>query len=148
VGPLILPPSGTIYVDTQILIYTVERHPIYLPLIEPIWRAAQANSITVVSSELALMECLVLPLRTSNSTMRTAYERALLGTELRLLPISQTVLVEAARIRATSSAVRTPDAIHGATSLVHGCSLLVTNDTGFRRITGTRVVVIQDLLSP
>ena len=147
-GPLILPPSGTVYVDTQILIYTVERHPTFLPIIEPIWRAARANSIAVVSSELALMECLVLPLRSGNRALRTAYEQALLGTELRLFPIGQTVLMEAARIRATSSAVRTPDAIHGATAIVHGCSLLVTNDTGFRRITGTPVVVIQDLLSP
>jgi predicted nucleic acid-binding protein len=137
-----------VYVDTQILIYTVERHPRYLPIIEPIWRAAHANSITVASSELAIMECLVLPFRTGNVALRTAYEQALLGTELRLLPINQAVLREAARIRAVSSAVRTPDAIHGATALVHGCSLLVTNDAGFRRFSGVPVVVLQDLLAP
>jgi predicted nucleic acid-binding protein len=119
-----------------------------LPLVEPIWRAAQAKALTVVSSELAFMECLVSPLRSGDVALRAAYEQALLGTEPQLLPITQAVLLGAARIRATSPSVRTPDAIHGGTAFIHGCSLLVTNDTGLRRLSGTPVVVIQDLLSP
>ena len=57
-----LPSSGQIYVDANSVIYTVEKHPIYGPLLEPLWHAAQAGSIEVVSSELTLLECLVSPL--------------------------------------------------------------------------------------
>lgn len=37
VGSLSLPGSGLVYVDSQILIYTVERHPVYEPLLAPLW---------------------------------------------------------------------------------------------------------------
>jgi predicted nucleic acid-binding protein len=137
-----------VYVDTQVVIYTVERHPVYLPLVEPLWRAAQAGSIAVVSSELTLMECMVMPMRVGDVALRDAYDQALRGTELRLLPIDQAVLMEAASIRAASSAVRTPDAIHRATALVNGCSMLVTNDAGFRSVQRLPIVILQDLLSP
>ena len=30
--------SGIVYIDTMILIYTVERYPAYYPLLEPLWR--------------------------------------------------------------------------------------------------------------
>lgn len=73
-GSLVLPTSGTVYVDTQVVIYTVERHPVYLPLLDLLWRAAQAGSITVVSSELTLMECMVMPMRTGNTMLRDAYD--------------------------------------------------------------------------
>jgi predicted nucleic acid-binding protein len=148
VGSIVLPASGTVYVDTQVVIYSVERHPVYFPLIESRWRAAQAGTLTVVSSDLTLMECMVLPLRSGNIPLRDIYDQALRGTDLRLLPIDQTVLLEAAKIRALSSSVRTPDAIHRATAAVHRCSLLVTNDTGFRGMQGVPVVILQDLLSP
>jgi predicted nucleic acid-binding protein len=57
--------------------------------------------------------------------LQRAYEQALLGTELRLMPISQGILREAAKLRAASSSLRTPDAIHAATAAVTGCGLLV-----------------------
>ena len=43
-GALTLPTSGLVYIDTMTLIYTVERYPAYRPLLEPLWRAATANT--------------------------------------------------------------------------------------------------------
>ena len=147
-GSLSLPASGTIYVDTQVIIYSVERHPVYLPLIEPIWHAARAGNIAVVTSALTLLECLVLPLRLGDQALQRAYEQALLGTELRLMPIDQGILREAAKLRAASSSLRTPDAIHAATAAVGGCGLFVTNDMALRRLAGCAVAVLNDLLQP
>lgn len=53
-GALTLPASGLVYIDTMTLIYTVERYPAYLPLLEPMWQTAQTGSIEIVSSELTL----------------------------------------------------------------------------------------------
>ena len=54
-GALTLPASGLVYLDTMILIYTVERYPAYWSLLEPLWLAAQTKTIEIVSSELTLM---------------------------------------------------------------------------------------------
>jgi predicted nucleic acid-binding protein len=110
-----LPASGLVYIDTMTLIYTVERFPAYWPLLEPMWRAAQAGTVEIVSSELTLMEAMVGPLKSGNTTLEKAFEQVLLGTEMRLLPITQAILREAARLRATTK-LRTPDALHAATA--------------------------------
>ena len=123
-GALTLPASGLVYIDTMTLIYTVERYPAYWPLLEPLWLAAQAGTIEIVSSELTLMETMVKPLKSGNAALVKAFEQALLGTDMRLLPITQTILREAARLRATTK-LKTPDAIHGFGKLFYVFILFV-----------------------
>ena len=60
-GTLKLPGSGLVYLDANSVIYTVEKHPDFSPLLQPLWRAAQAKTLEVVSSDLVLMEVLVGP---------------------------------------------------------------------------------------
>jgi predicted nucleic acid-binding protein len=146
-GALSLPASGLVYVDANPIIYTVEKHPVYGPLLQPLWQAARARTIEVVTSELALMETLVGPFKSGNTTLEQAYEQALLGTDMRLLPIRQSILREAARLRATTR-LRTPDALHAATAQQAGCALFVTNDVGFRGVAGLPLAILDDLLKP
>jgi hypothetical protein len=72
VGSLTLPASGLVYIDANPIIYTVEKHPVYGPLLVPLWQAAQAQTIEVVSSELALMETLVGPLKRGDAALEKA----------------------------------------------------------------------------
>ena len=146
-GALTLPASGLVYIDTMTLIYTVERYSAYLPLLEPLWRTAQTGSIEIVSSELTLMEALVGPLKSGNTILENTFEQALLGTNMRLLPITQVILREAARLRATSK-LRTPDALHAATALQAGCVLFISNDAGFRGVASLPLVILDDLRTP
>ena len=44
-GTLTLPTSGLVYLDANSVIYTVEKHPLYGPLLQPLWLAAQAGII-------------------------------------------------------------------------------------------------------
>ena len=146
-GSLTLPPSGVVYVDAQILIYTVERHPSYGPALEPLWRAVFDGALAAVTSELSLMETLVVPLRNRNTSLVSDYQQALLGSDLRLLPITQPVLLEAARLRATLPGLRTPDALHAATAITSDCVLFLTNDSGFRRVPTLNLVVLGEALA-
>lgn len=146
-GTLILPASGLVYLDANSVIYTVEKHAAYGPLLHLVWLAAQAKTIEVVSSELALLETLVLPLKNGDKTLEQAYELALLGTDMRLLPITQLILRRAAHLRATTK-LKTPDALHAATALEAGCVLFVTNDRGFRGVPNLPWMILDDLLTP
>ncbi len=76
-GSLSLPASGIIYVDTAPIIYTVERHADYESLLLPLWAKADAQSLTVITSELTLLETLVKPLRDNNQTLIDDYEKPL-----------------------------------------------------------------------
>jgi predicted nucleic acid-binding protein len=146
-GALSVPPSGMVYVDTGTVIYTVERYPACWPLLEPLWQAGHGGTIEIVSSELALMETLVGPLKSGDMHLKNAFEQALLGTEVRLLPITQPVLRGAAQLRATTK-LRTPDAVHAATGLHAACVQFVSNDVGFRAVPGLPLVILDDLLKP
>jgi len=144
-GSLTIPASGTIYVDTAPIIYTVERHPDYESLLLPLWAAADARSLTVVTSELTLLETLVKPLRDNNQPLVDDYEKVLGATSISMQPISANILRAAARIRATTS-IKTPDAIHAATALSFGCAQFITNDADYRKLSSLPVIVLKDLI--
>jgi predicted nucleic acid-binding protein len=149
VGSLILPASGSVYIDTQILIYTVERYSRYVSHLTLSWTAAKAGRIEVVTTELAVLETLVVPMRTKNRAVQQDYETALFRRSLRLVPISRPILYEAARLRAVHPQLKTPDAVHATTANLGGASLLLTNDRAFRSLTSLKMpVTILDEVTP
>ena len=85
-GALSLPASGLVYLDANPIIYTVEKHPVYGPLLQPLWRAGQAKTIEVVTSELALMETLVGPLKSGNTPLERDNENVLVQRDLEEWP--------------------------------------------------------------
>ncbi len=145
-GTLNLPTGGQAYVDTPIVIYSVEKHVDYWPLLRPLWSASKTGEIEIVSSELTLLETLVGPMKRSDDVLAADYEQLLTSTEIRLLPITPLILKRAARLRAEIN-LRTPDAIHAATSQAMACDLFITNDATFRRVTHLPLVLLSDLLT-
>jgi predicted nucleic acid-binding protein len=147
-GSLTLPTSGAVYADAQVFICSVERHPKYAPLLRPLWESVANNGLEIVSSELTLLETLVGPLKRGDSTLETDYENVFMWPGIRLFPITQSILRAGARLRATLSSLRTPDAIHAATANSCFSTLVLTNDVVFRRIPGLPVVILDDLIGP
>ncbi len=145
-GALKLPSAGSVYADVQILIYSVEKHPEYATLLRPLWQAVQGEGLEVVSSELTLMEALTGPLKRDDTALALDYEQ-LFHKGVRLLPITQPILRQAAHLRAAIPGLRTPDALHAATAMLSNCVLLLTNDNGFRRIPELSCVILNDVLN-
>ena len=144
-GQLIIPPNSKIYIDTAVAIYSVEWNPEYFELLRPLWLKFQAEEIELVSSELILMETLVLPLRNKDSLLINAYEELLLSEPMQLIAIDQSILRQAANLRATNR-LKTPDAIHAATAMAANCDLFITNDNGFRNLGELPVVILSEVL--
>lgn len=92
------------------------------------------------------MEALVLPLRNNDLLLLETYEQLLLSEEMQLIPISQSVLKQAANLRARTK-LKTPDAIHAATALSANCSQFLTNDQGFRNVPGLPVIILSEILA-
>jgi predicted nucleic acid-binding protein len=146
-GPIVLPTSGSVYVDANVVIYTVENHPLYAPRLRPFWLAVNAGMVRVFSSELLYLETLVGPHKSGSSQLAANYETFLGLPYLQLLPISVSILREAARLRASIPRLRTPDAIHAASARVHGVATFLSNDAGFRNVPGLNAVIVDDLLA-
>ncbi len=72
-GRLTFPRGSRIYLDTAPIIYSVEEHESYWRLLQPFWALLQNGEIYVVTSELSLLETLVLPLRHKDADLISAY---------------------------------------------------------------------------
>ena len=72
-GPLVLPSTGLVYLDTSSLIYSVERVEPYRTLLEPMWQGAQDGNLTIVSSPVLVVEALVKPIRDGNTEIEMQY---------------------------------------------------------------------------
>jgi len=146
-GSLTIPANGLVYVDAQAVIYSVEKHPIYSPLLRPLWAAVKPGTLEVATSELTILECLVGPLKLGNVSVVVAFEQFFQLPGIRLLPITAAILRDAARLRADIGKLKTPDAIHAATAIQNRCVQLVTNDAAFRAIGSVPVIMLNDLIA-
>ena len=146
-GQLTLPNTVRVYIDTVTVIYAVEQAPTYGVLLNPLWNSLQTGNLEVLTSELTLMETLIMPIRNSDTFLVNAYEQLLRSPQMQLIPISQTVLREAARLRAITPTLRTPDAIHAATAIASGCTHLLTNDRQLQTVANLPVVILDEVLA-
>jgi predicted nucleic acid-binding protein len=146
VGTIAIPAAGLVYLDAPALIYSLEAHPKYWPLLRPLWQAVKAGQVTLATSELSLLEVLVMPLRRRDEALITSCRKLLESEGMQLFPVSRPVLLDAARLRAEMPALRTPDAIHVATALLAHCALFLTNDRGLRAVPKLPVTFLDQLL--
>lgn len=60
--------------DTAPIIYSVEKHPEYWHLLQELWVSNERLEVEVLTSQLTLLEALVLPTRERDDRMKEAYE--------------------------------------------------------------------------
>lgn len=142
-GRLTFPYGATIYFDTAPIIYSVEKHIEYWPVMKALWVDSDASQFRLITSELTLLETLVQPVRDGKAELAMDYEVFL--SDFSLIPIATSILRTATELRAHLN-LKTPDAIHAATALNSGCDYIIANDTAFRRLTNIEVVVLSDLI--
>lgn len=83
-GTLTLPNHGSVYLDACGFIYGVERIKPCRRLLEPVWQQATSGQLTIVTSELSVMETLVKPLRDGDEVLQGLFQELFHSTEVRL----------------------------------------------------------------
>src|SRR5207244_10391495 len=86
VGSLILPTAGAVYVDANAVIYAVERIEPYSALLAPLWLAAQAGHLQIITSEMTWLEALTRPFLDQNTALEALFRAFLTAAEVRLIP--------------------------------------------------------------
>lgn len=112
-----------IYLDSCIVIYLVEKHPLFYSPLDQKFREQGASGFSI--SPLVVLECLVGPLKQNDATLQARFESFF--AVVVQLPNDETVFRKAAELRARFG-IKTPDALHLATAEHYGCTRLWTND--------------------
>lgn len=134
--------------DIAPLIYFIERHTTYFPLVRAFFEAVDRGDLQVITSTLTLTEVLTHPYRHGNRDLAEQYSRILLhASNLRLLSVPASIATEAARVRADCGC-RTPDAIQLATALSGGAAAFLTNDADIPSIPNMQTLILNRLLTP
>ncbi len=138
--------SGPIALDTSIFIYFIEEHPVYLPLVEPIFEAMDRGEFEAVTSSLTLLEVLVIPFRFANMALIDRYETLLTKSQgLRLVDLDRDFLRSVAQVRAATRA-KAPDAMQLAAAMAAGCPVFLTNDDRIPNVPGLQILRLEDYL--
>jgi uncharacterized protein len=109
-----------IYLDSCIVIYLVEKHPVYYAPLEAQFGQHLKEGFAI--SPLVILESLVHPLKHGDAALQERFE-----TFLTPLPMDETIFIAAAAKRA-KFALKTPDALHLAVAEHYGCRQFWTND--------------------
>jgi len=136
-----------VYLDANVFIYALEGIPPYAEPMRALLEGIDAGSVRAATSELTLAEVLVRPMADGNAGLQAAYQEMLQpGDGFQLVPVSRAILIEAARVRAESGALKLPDAIHVATAGASGREALLTNDRTLASASGLHAVLCSELL--
>ncbi len=133
-----------LFMDTPPIIYYVQGHPRYLPLMDFLFVKVSAGEIEIVTSPITLAECLVLPLKQGNLDLANRFHRIITaGFNTRYVGIDG-VAYQAAELRARYN-LTLPDAFQVAIALKAGCDALLTNDAIFKRVQELKVLLLDEL---
>ncbi|MCI5188890.1 MAG: type II toxin-antitoxin system VapC family toxin [Candidatus Electrothrix sp. AS4_5] len=134
-----------IALDTAPLIYFIEEHPTYCPVVEPFFEQLDRGAVQVVTSVITLTEVLVKPLRDGDVQLAEQYRDILLNVDgLTTVEASAAIAEQAARLRSQYS-LRTPDAIQIATAQHTGASALLTNDIRWPALPDLHILTLDRL---
>lgn len=126
-----------VYLDSCMVIYLMENAGAFSELARR-FLEKNPNAILFVSS-LVRLEVLVKPMRDRAATLVADYEEFI--SVQNWLSMNDSILDKALQLR-VQHGLKTPDALHLATAMHHGCVEFWTNDDRLNRVAGGMAVNI------
>ncbi len=131
-----------IALDTNTLIYLLERHPFYGPEVKEVFELIEKGVCLGITSTLLMTEILTKPLKEGACDL---YHRYLVFfhafPNLIIKDVTQNISIGAAKLRARYN-LKTPDAIFLATALDEEAEAFITNDARLENIANLNVIII------
>jgi predicted nucleic acid-binding protein len=135
----------SLFIDTAPIIYYIEAHPQFGPLVKEIVTSFQSGTIKAFSSVITLVEVLPKPIEAGNEKLAQEFSEFLkAGKNITLLEISTDIAESAGRLRGRYTFLRAMDAIQIAAGLEAKADAFITNDSKLRRIEELKVIILRD----
>ncbi len=119
------------YLDSCIVIYLVEAGEEYRAAVQNVLETCRPEETSV--SDLVRLECRVGPIRRGDAAILERFDQFF--SDAAEVTLTSAVYDLAAELRAHHR-LKTPDAIHAAAAITHGCDEFWTNDSRLAAIEG------------
>jgi len=137
----------TIFLDTAPVIYFIEAHDQFGPLVKQIVELMNINRIQAFTSVLTLSEVLPKPVEMGNEELAEKFKTYLKnGPNLTLLPITDSIGEGAGVLRGKYPHLKTVDAVQIAAALDAEAEAFLTNDKKLSGIKEINIIVLSDYL--
>ena len=137
----------SVFIDTAPIIYYIEAHPKYGPLVSEIVKAFQSGKLVAFSSVITLSEVLPKPIKAKNETLTREFSNFLkAGKNISMLAITADIAELAGRLRGRYTFLRTMDAIQIAASLEVKAAAFITNDSKLKNVSELKVILLNEYL--
>jgi len=124
-------PAERIYLDANILIYLIEGHSEYTPIVGKMLIDLEKRGGVPIISDLCRCECLIGPAKQGNQALVRRYEDAFNdATEFEFIDFMPSTLEQVPDL-AAQCGLKILDAMHLSLALQAGCDGFATNDRGF-----------------
>ena len=134
-----------VYLDANLYIYLFEGVSAHRETMRELVAEIDRRDIAVIASELMFAELLPRPLREGRRDVVERYFDLMQRTpRITLASVDRRVILRAVRLRADFG-LRSMDALHLATALVHDCRTFLTNDRRLASVDDLRVLMLRDL---
>ena len=134
-----------VYLDSNLYIYVFEGVETYRTRMVELLSVIDSRDIVVIASELLFTEILPRPVKEGRQDLVERYLDLVRNTpRIHLVSVDRSVILRSVHLRAEFG-LRSMDALHLATALVHGCETFITNDRRLARIDLIRVFTLDDL---
>ncbi|OAB59341.1 twitching motility protein PilT [Phormidium willei BDU 130791] len=131
-----------LFLDTAPVIYFVERNPLFVDRVDPIFERFESEIMPVVGS-VTVAECLVGALQMSLTDLEQAYVAIFKSDDVLFVENTLTISQEAARIRVQYN-LQLPDALQIAAAMDAGCQAFLTNDAQLKRIPELDILLVSE----
>lgn len=139
---------SSVFLDTAPVIYFIEAHPQFGPLMKEIIHSLKAGDFTAFTSVITITEVLPKPVSQGQEHIVEKFVDFLnKGENLNLLEISIDIAEMAGRLRAKYDSLKTMDALQLSTAIAAGADVFVTNDTKLKQVTELKVIVLKDYVA-
>ena len=134
-----------VYLDSNLYIYVFEGVETYRTRMVELLSVIDSRDIVVIASELLFTEILPRPVKEGRQDLVERYLDLVRNTpRIQLVSVDRSVILRSVHLGAEFG-LRSMDALHLATALVHGCETFITNDRRLARIDLIRVCTLDDL---
>lgn len=130
-----------VYLNANFVIYFIEMNPVWGPKVSAYLASLLSSGHQLAVSDLTRLECRVGPLISGDSLLLNQFTTFFQSPDVRVLSLTAGVCDRAADLRAKYR-FRTPDALHLAAAIEHGCDRFLTNDVKLKNCTEIAVEIL------